>query len=148
MCNVNLLVPQGKEKEQADRRREIAQRLEKERQAAKKAGKGLDVTTFRGAGAATQLSRGPPTISAAQGVPPNEAYWGSPSPTGGMYDSKHQPSPSVTPGATRGSHQSKGMQLGFKTPSGGVDSALQNLVDEETKSTEPQHEQGRMLVVI
>ncbi|CDJ36875.1 uncharacterized protein EMH_0097920 [Eimeria mitis] len=139
-------MPQGKEKEQADRRREIAQRLEKEKQAARKAGKGLDISAFRGTAGIPQLSRGPPAVSASQGPPPSEPYWGSSSPSGGTYDARHQPSPSVTPGGTRGSQQPKGMQLGFKMPAGGVDSSLQNLVpDEQVKPTgeyaEAQHDQ-------
>lgn len=139
------MIAEGKEKEQADRRREIAQRLEKEKQAARKAGKGLDISSFRGSAGAPQLSRDPPTLSASQG-PPTETYWGSSSPSGGGYDAQHQPSPSVTPGPARGTQQSKGMQLGFRAAAGGVDTSLQNLVpDEQIKPTseyaEVQHDQ-------
>ncbi|CDI85770.1 coatomer delta subunit, putative [Eimeria praecox] len=134
------MIAEGKEKEQADRRREIAQRLEKEKQAARKAGKGLDISSFRGSAGAPQLSRDPPT------GPPTETYWGSSSPSGGGYDAQHQPSPSVTPGPARGTQQSKGMQLGFRAAAGGVDTSLQNLVpDEQIKPTseyaEVQHDQ-------
>lgn len=140
------MIAEGKEKEQADRRREIAQRLEKEKQAAKKAGKGLDAAGFRTSAGATQLSRGPPAVSAPQEAPPSEPYWGLSAHSGGIYGAQHQASPSVTPGAARGSQQSKGMQLGFKAPVGGVDSSLQNLVlDEQIKSTgeyaDAQHDQ-------
>lgn len=119
---------QGKEKEQADRRREIAQRLEKERLAAKKAGKGLDVSSFRGVSAAPQLSRGPPVATAASPTGPStESHW-APSPTGGMYDSRHHASPGGPTGAAGGGQQFRGMQLGASRPLGDEEGLLQNLV--------------------
>lgn len=150
--SMNSLIPQGKEKEQADRRREIAQRLEKERQLAKKAGKGLDVAAFRGATVASELSRGPPSVPPTHGAPASGTYWGASTPSGGLYDAHQQPSPAGTPGAPRGGQQSKGMQLGVRKPYGGDDGALQNLVpDEQIKQpvelAEAQHDQGNMLAL-
>lgn len=126
------MIAEGKEKEQADRRREIAQRLEKERLAAKKAGKGLDVTAFRGASAAPQLSRGPtPTVASSHSAPPSDPYWAASSPGAAGYDARHQPSPGGPPGAARSGQQFKGMQLGAKRHMGGEDGLLQSLVQDE-----------------
>ncbi|OEH77503.1 coatomer delta subunit [Cyclospora cayetanensis] len=127
------MIAEGKEKEQADRMREIAQRLEKERQAAKKAGKGLDIASFRGALASPQLSRGPtPAVSAPDTGAPTEHYWGAGSAPGGVYDSRSQASPGESSGAPpRGSQQAKGMQLGMKRTHGGDDGLLQSLVQDE-----------------
>ncbi|KAL8274676.1 hypothetical protein Esti_001391 [Eimeria stiedai] len=121
------MIAEGKEKEQADRRREIAQRLEKERLAAKKAGKGLDSSSFRGAAASFQQPR-TPAASASPAAPPTEAYWASPSPTGGVHDSRHQSSPAGPPGSFQ---QPKGMQLGVMRPMGEDEGLLQNLVQSE-----------------
>lgn len=126
------MIAEGKEKEQADRRREIAQRLEKEKLAAKKAGKGLDVSTFRGASAASQLSRGPnPAVGVSPSAAPTEPYWASSPGGGGGYDSQHQASPGKPSGPPRGGQQFRGMQLGAKKPLGGEEGLLQNLVQDE-----------------
>ncbi|KAL8452701.1 hypothetical protein Emed_001265 [Eimeria media] len=123
------MIAEGKEKEQADRRREIAQRLEKERLAAKKAGKGLDGSSFRGAAAASfQQPPRTPAASASPAAAPTEAYWASPGSTGGVHDSRHQTSPSGPPGSFQ---QPKGMQLGVMRPMGGDEGLLQNLVQSE-----------------
>ncbi|KAL8433225.1 hypothetical protein ACSSS7_004010 [Eimeria intestinalis] len=121
------MIAEGKEKEQADRRREIAQRLEKERQAAKKAGKGMESSSFRGAAASFQQPR-TPAASASPAAPPTEAYWASPSPTGGAHNVRHQPSPAGPPGSFQ---QPKGMQLGMMRPMGEDDGLLQNLVQSD-----------------
>ncbi|KAL8446833.1 hypothetical protein Emag_004594 [Eimeria magna] len=130
------MIAEGKEKEQADRRREIAQRLEKEKLAAKKAGKGLDGSSFRGAAASFQQPR-TPAASASPAAPPSEAYWASPSSTGGVHDSRHQTSPAGPPGSFQ---QPKGMQLGVMRPMGGDEGLLQNLVQSEQGKPGGSHE--------
>ncbi|KAL8425064.1 hypothetical protein Efla_001453 [Eimeria flavescens] len=121
------MIAEGKEKEQADRRREIAQRLEKERLAAKKAGKGLDASSFRGAGAAFQAPR-TQAASSSPTAPQPDSYWTSPSPSGGMHEQRHQPSPAGPPGSMQ---QPRGMQLGGLKPMGDEAGLLQNLVQPE-----------------
>lgn len=124
------MIAEGKEKEQADRRREIAQRLEKERQAAKKAGKGLDVSSFRGAAAAPPLSLAPSPSVSASPHGPVEPYWAGASASPGPSDTQQSYSPGPQ-GQQRNIHQPKGMQLGAAAAGGKGDGLLQSLVQDD-----------------